>query len=88
MVWEVGKMVVRGGIHVFVNNRKINLLSSKITADKLLKLAGYIEGEHWDLYRLQNELDPTGGTIVGATEILSIKDGDWFRVIGGHHTKE
>ena len=80
-------MAVHSGIHVFVNNRKISVPSGSITGENLLRLAGYSEAEHWDLYRLQNENDTSGGTIVGASEVLKINDGDWFRVIEGHHTK-
>jgi hypothetical protein len=81
-------MAVHSGIHVFVNNRKIKVPSNRITGAEILRQAGFSEAEHWDLYRLQSETDPTGGTIIGASEILRIRDGDWFRVIEGHHTKE
>lgn len=81
-------MVVHSGIHVFVNNRKISVPSNRIKGPDILRLAGFIEGEHWDLYRLQSATDASGGTLVGASEVLNIKDGDWFRVIGGHHTQE
>ena len=81
-------MVVHGGIHVFVNNRKVNVPSNNITGGQLLRLAGFSEAEHWDLYRLQGENDTSGGTIVAAGEMLTVKDGDWFRVIEGHHTLE
>jgi len=81
-------MAVHRGIHVFVNNRKINVPSNRITGSEILRRAGFSEAEHWDLYRLQSETDSTGGTIIGAGEILKTKDGDWFRVIEGHHTKE
>lgn len=80
-------MVVHGGIHVFVNNRKVNVPSNYVTGGQLLRLAGFSEAEHWDLYRLQGESDSTRGTIVAASETLTIKDGDWFRVIEGHHTR-
>ncbi len=81
-------MVVHSGIHVFVNNKKVNLLSNKITSAELISKAGFGEPKHWDLYRLQSETDSSGGTIVAASDVIKVKDGDWFRVIEGHHTSE
>ncbi len=80
-------MVVHSGIHVFVNSRKVSLTSNQIKGSELIKLAGYSEHPHWDLYRLQNERDTTG-KIVAADEVLRVKDGDFFRVVEGHHTAE
>jgi ribosomal protein S4 len=79
-------MVVHGGIHVFVNSRKLAVPSRTITGNDLIKLAGYPEPMHWDLYRLQSEKDPTGGSLVTGSDILTIKDGDFFRVIEGHRS--
>jgi hypothetical protein len=81
-------MIEHSGIHIFVNNRKIDMESNSITGNEILRKAGFSEAEHWDLYRLQSNTDSTGGIIVGAGETLRIKDGDWFRVIEGHHTRE
>jgi hypothetical protein len=53
---------------------------------EIIRMADYSDAEHWDLYRLANENDPTGGTIVRADDTLTVKDGDRFRVIEGHHT--
>ena len=50
-------MVVHSGIHVFVNNRKISVPSNRIKGPDILRLAGFIEREHWDLYRLKSETD-------------------------------
>jgi hypothetical protein len=80
-------MVVHSGIHVFVNTRKVRLTSNEIKASELVKLAGFFEHNHWDLYRLQNERDMTG-TIVAANDTLRVKDGDFFRVVEGHHSSE
>ena len=78
-------MAVHSGIHVFVNNRKVSLNSGEIRAADLIKAAGFFEHSHWDLYRLQNAGD-TAGIIVDASDILHVKDGDFFRVVEGHHT--
>ncbi len=79
-------MVVHSGIHVIINNRKVQLPRAKITGSELLRLAGYSEAEHWNLYRLQNESDSSGGTIVDCDARLQLKDGDFFRVAEGHQT--
>jgi len=81
-------MVVGGSIHVFVNNRKVNLQSNRITGTQLIKMAGYHEPKHWNLYRLQSESDPSGGTAVSCDDILNVKDGDWFRLAEGHQSCE
>lgn len=78
-------MAVHSGIHVFVNNRKVRLTSNQVRASDLIKMAGFSEHSHWDLYRLENESD-TAGIIVSASDILRVNDGDFFRVIEGHHT--
>ncbi len=79
-------MVVHGGIHVFINNRKLALPSRQISGADLIKLAGFPEPRHWDLYKMRNENDTTGGSLVAGSDRLTIKDGDWFRVVEGHHT--
>jgi hypothetical protein len=84
---EVVKMVVHGGIHVFVNSRKLTLKTDTITAADLIRQAGYPEPLHWDLYRLQSETDPRG-ILVSCDDTLKIRDGDWFRVVEGHKTCE
>jgi hypothetical protein len=79
-------MVIHSGIHVFINNRKIQLQSPRITGAELLRKAGFSEAEHWNLYRLQNEADRSGGVIVYCDDTLSLKDGDWFRAAEGHQS--
>ena len=73
------------GVHVFVNRKKLDLDVETISGADLLLKAGF-EGTGWDLLRLQGEGDPTGGTVVLATEILSIRNGEHFRVIPGNRT--
>jgi hypothetical protein len=79
-------MAVHSSIHVFVNNRKVTLLSNRITGSELIRLAGYSEPKHWNLYRLQSETDETGGTMVTCDDTLHINDGDWFRLVEGHQS--
>jgi hypothetical protein len=73
------------GVHVFVNRRKLDLPSEEITGAGLVAAAGF-EGQAWDLFQLQGEGDPTGGTLIQANETLHLKDGERFRVIPGNRT--
>lgn len=73
------------GVHVFVNRKKLDLDSDTITGADLLLKAGF-EGSGWDLLRLQGEGDPTGGTVVIATDLLTLRNGEHFRVIPGNRT--
>jgi hypothetical protein len=72
-------------VHVFVNRTKVELDSGEVTGAELLDEAGF-EGQAWDLFQLQGEGDPTGGTIILADQPLHVKDGDRFRVIPGNRT--
>lgn len=74
------------GIHVFVNSRKVRLDSGRVRARDLLRAAGYPEGEHWDLYRLRDQNDITGGTVVDCDDLLQVEDGDYFLAVQGHRT--
>lgn len=74
-------MVIHSGTHVFVNNRKVSLSSRSIKASDLIKLAGYDEQKHWDLYQLRDGTDSSGGTIIGCDDMLEVKDGDYFRMV-------
>jgi hypothetical protein len=72
-------------IHVFVNRKKVELVTNPVTGEKLLKDAGFT-GTGYDLFQLQGEGDPTGGTLILATQELTLKNGDHFRVIPGNRT--
>jgi hypothetical protein len=72
-------------VHVFVNRTKVDLNTTELTGAQLLDDAGF-EGQTWDLFQLQGEGDPTGGTIVLADQALHVKDGERFRVIPGNRT--
>jgi hypothetical protein len=72
-------------IHIFVNRRRLAIENPGVTGAKLLDLAGF-EGTQWDLLQLHGEGDPTGGTLVLADQELTLKEGDWFRVVPGNPT--
>lgn len=72
-------------VEIFVNRRKLELDQTEITGAGLLVVAGF-QGESWDLLRLQGEGDPTGGTLIQATDTIELKDGERFRVIPGNRT--
>ena len=72
-------------VEIFVNRRKLGLDQTEISGAGLLVAAGF-QGEGWDLLRLQGEGDPTGGTLIQATDTIELKDGERFRVIPGNRT--
>lgn len=72
-------------LHVFVNRQKVDLDTDRMSVADLLRAAGF-DGQGWDVLRLQGEGDPTGGSLVAATEPLDLKNGDRFRVIPGNRT--
>lgn len=72
-------------VHVFVNRQKVDLDTDRLSVADLLHAAGF-DGQGWDALRLQGEGDPSGGTLVVATEPLEVKNGDRFRVIPGNRT--
>jgi len=70
---------------IFVNRRKLELEQPEITGAQLLEKAGF-EGTGWDLFKLKDEGDPTGGQLVQATDVLQLENGERFRVIPGNRT--
>jgi hypothetical protein len=82
---EVKKTNPGHEIHIFVNRRKIEIDSVEITGEQLLAKAGFA-GKDWDLLRLQGEGDPTGGTLVMWDQVITLKNGEHFRVIPGNRT--
>jgi hypothetical protein len=72
-------------LHVFVNRQKVEVTSAQLSGAQLLTEAGFT-GTSWDLFQLQGEGDPTGGTLKLATDELNLKEGDHFRVIPGNRT--
>jgi len=77
--------VMGKAIHVFVNRQKVELESTQLTGAELLSAAGF-QGREWDLFQLQGEGDPSGGTVVMWDQQLNLKNGDRFRVIPGNLT--
>jgi hypothetical protein len=72
-------------IHVFVNRKKVEFEQPQVTGGELLTRAGFA-GNEWDLLQLQGEGDPTGGTLLLATQSIPLKNGLHFRVIPGNRT--
>lgn len=72
-------------LHVFVNRQKLDLDTDEITREDLMAAAGFASEGH-DIFRLQGEGDPSGGTLVAANETLQLKNGDRFRIIPGNLT--
>lgn len=78
-------MITKNKIHVFVNHRKIELEQTELTGEQLLKEAGFT-GSEWDLLKLQGEGDPTGGELIMSDQMVTVKNGERFRVIPGNRT--
>lgn len=76
---------VQTAIHVFVNRRKVEFSSAEVTGEEILRQAGF-SGNDWDLFLLQGEGDPTGGTLIQFNQTVTLKNGEHFRVIPGHRT--
>jgi hypothetical protein len=72
---EVGLMA----LVLFVNRKKVEASASPMTGEAILDLAGF--GADHDLFLLQGEGDPTGGTPVGLDQEIPIKPGMHFRAI-------
>lgn len=70
---------------IFINRRRLELDQTEITGAQLLKEAGF-EGTGWDLFKLQDEGDPTGGQLIQASDVLHLENGERFRVIPGNRT--
>lgn len=71
-------------IHVFINRRKIDLPSSPLTAEQILHAGDY--GPDYDLFLLQGEGDPSGGTKLERAQSVDVKNGMHFRAIPGNAT--
>jgi hypothetical protein len=76
---------VKDQVHVFVNRQKVELPTTELTGAQLLERAGF-QGNTWDLLRLQGEGDPTGGTVIQAAQVITVKNGEHFRVLPGNRT--
>lgn len=78
-------MATKTEVRIFVNRKKLELDVERLTREQLMDRAGFPSEGH-DLFRLQGEGDPSGGTLIGAGETIQLKNGDHFRVIPGNLT--
>ncbi len=78
-------MATKVKLHVFVNRKKLDLDVEQTSRQQLMAEAGFPSEGH-DIFRLQGEGDPTGGTLVPANETLHLKNGDRFRIVPGNLT--
>ena len=70
------------GPPIFVNRSKYEAPAGLLTGQQILALAGF--GDDHDLFRLQGEGDPTGGTPIGLDQAVEVKPGEHFRAIPGN----
>lgn len=64
---------------IFVNRKKVEASAENMTGRDVLALAGFAD-DH-DLFLLQGEGDPTGGSPVGLDQSIVVKPGTHFRAI-------
>lgn len=64
---------------IFVNRTKYETSAHQLTGLQILELAGF--GNDHDLFFLQGEGDPSGGTPIGLDQAIEIKPGMHFRAI-------
>jgi hypothetical protein len=69
-------------IPIFINRAKYEAPRERMTGLEILNLAGF--GRDHDLFLLQGEGDPTGGTPVGLDQTIELKAGEHFRAIPGN----
>ena len=69
-------------IPIFVNRTKCEASKETMTGLEILNLAGF--GSDHDLFLLQGEGDPTGGTPIGLQQEITVKAGEHFRAIPGN----
>lgn len=67
---------------IFINRKQFEAPDGPLSGHQILALAGL--GDDHDLYLLQGEGDPTGGTPIGLDQIVQIKPGLHFRAIPGN----
>jgi hypothetical protein len=66
-------------LEIFVNRTKVSAPQEELTGGQVLQLAGF--GPDHDLFLLQGEGDPSGGTPVGIDQTIRLKAGEHFRAI-------
>jgi hypothetical protein len=67
---------------IFVNGSKYEASRGSMTTRDILALAGF--GSDHDLFLLQGEGDPTGGTPIGLEQTVEVKPGQHYRAIPGN----
>ncbi len=67
---------------ILINRTKREAPGTPMTGREILALGGF--GEDHDLFLLQGEGDPTGGTPVGLDQQIEIRPGQHFRAIPGN----
>lgn len=69
-------------VPIFINRTRCEAPHAEMTGREILVLAGF--GEDHDLFLLQGEGDPTGGTPIGLDQQIRVKAGQHFRAIPGN----
>ena len=69
-------------VPIFINRRRYGTPREAMSGREILALAGF--GEDHDLFLLQGEGDPTGGTPIGLDQEVQVKPGQHFRAIPGN----
>jgi len=67
---------------IFINRQRYEAPDGSVSGRQILAIAGL--GEDHDLYLLQGEGDPSGGSPIGLDQIVEIKPGLHFRAIPGN----
>jgi hypothetical protein len=67
---------------IFINRTKYEAPAQSLSGAEILALAGF--GTDHDLFLLQGEGDPTGGTPIGLEQKIDVKPGEHFRAIPGN----
>ena len=67
---------------IFINRTKYEAPRESLTGAEILALGGFAP-DH-DLFLLQGEGDPTGGTPIGLDQHVNVKPGQHYRAIPGN----
>lgn len=71
-------------VKIIINRRVYEVEARPMTGREILAVAGFHEG--YDLYLLGLEMDPTGGELILADQVVEIKSEMRFRAIPGNLT--
>jgi hypothetical protein len=67
---------------IHLNRRLIEAPRTPMTGTEILALGGY--GPEYELYQLEGEGDPSGGTAIAHDTAVALKNGLHFRAIPGN----